>query len=378
MPQASPTPGYFKLVFWDPPMPALSSTMVDATVELTQDYVSVSDVETDGLRARGSKSKFCRFFWCWICSALLLMCFAVGVLEMSPDVVCESSTADSAGDSPSVRLLSTRGRGGGGGGRSAGYSKAAMDNRANQMNPNNWRYWSSRGTDPPWSSSGPSSTGRSFSAGGQDVPPAMGNTEEPMYTVPPSQTNYVTGNIGLPSRARGEASADVGYPWPQAESMVQQGQRQIFIPRRSHRYSGAYLLVLQFCSWRNSWNLVSLRRLDRAGQSRQLQSCGDDSVATCTFSGNLRLELVNWRNCEASSASDLETLWTGAWQEHGRCTGWSAQEYFSNVVALPSQVQAFLFSCSKADSCSICLTEDLKVGARLRGDTCSDVWWELP
>lgn len=28
-------------------------------------------------------------------------------------------------------------------------TKAALDNRANQMNPNNWRYWSSRGMAPP-------------------------------------------------------------------------------------------------------------------------------------------------------------------------------------------------------------------------------------
>ena len=28
--------------------------------------------------------------------------------------------------------------------------KAQRDNRSKQLNPNNWRYWASRNTVPPW------------------------------------------------------------------------------------------------------------------------------------------------------------------------------------------------------------------------------------
>eukprot|EP00930_Biecheleria_cincta_P103444 TRINITY_DN9540_c0_g1_i1.p1 TRINITY_DN9540_c0_g1~~TRINITY_DN9540_c0_g1_i1.p1 ORF type:complete len:408 (-),score=39.76 TRINITY_DN9540_c0_g1_i1:225-1328(-) len=36
------------------------------------------------------------------------------------------------------------------GGYSGTGTKADLDNHANQMNPNNWRYWTSRGMQPPW------------------------------------------------------------------------------------------------------------------------------------------------------------------------------------------------------------------------------------
>ncbi|CAE7204898.1 unnamed protein product [Symbiodinium natans] len=48
-----------------------------------------------------------------------------------------------------ARRLRGRGRGRRGGYKGLG-TRADLNNHANQMNPNNWRYWSSRGLQPPW------------------------------------------------------------------------------------------------------------------------------------------------------------------------------------------------------------------------------------
>ncbi|CAJ1396955.1 unnamed protein product [Effrenium voratum] len=60
----------------------------------------------------------------------------------------------------SSALRRLRGRGGRGRGYTGLGTRADLrNNRANQMNPNNWRYWSSRGVQPPWERSGVSASG---------------------------------------------------------------------------------------------------------------------------------------------------------------------------------------------------------------------------
>lgn len=103
------------------------------------------------------------------------------------------------GCAPAERRLRHRG-----GYRGTG-TRADLNNHANQMNPNNWRYWSSRGMSPPWRSQASSGFAnyapyREPSVGYHAAPPAarVAQSQAPAAQSGSSNSNAFRFRRGLP------------------------------------------------------------------------------------------------------------------------------------------------------------------------------------